>query len=153
MLTQRRYSGLHQTELSTLAQSLARGLFPGAFLALFGDLGAGKTTFVKALAKELGVEDVQSPTFTIVREHREGSLALFHFDAYRLSGSEELFAIGFGDYLSQGGVIAMEWCENVPEALPNERLEIHFKGSGEEPRQLEFIAYGPTHAHLLEVLP
>lgn len=150
---QRRYSGLDEAQLSALARGLAKGLFPGAFLALYGDLGAGKTTFVKALAGELGVEDVQSPTFTIVREHRAGRLPLLHFDAYRLDSGEELFAIGFADYLEQGGVIAMEWCENVPDALPPDRLELHFTGSGDEPRQLDIRAAGPLHEALLEVLP
>ncbi len=154
MQNRRSYSGLEEARLSTLAQGLAKGLFPGAFLALYGDLGAGKTTFTKALAQGMGLgADIQSPTFTIVREHREGPLPLFHFDAYRLGSGEELFAIGFGDYLIEGGVIAMEWCENVPEALPADRLEIHFTGSGSEPRQLEFIATGPVHLGLLEVLP
>lgn len=153
MPRQRRYAGLDEAGLAGLAQSLAKGLFPGAFLAFYGDLGAGKTTFTKALAQALGIEDVQSPTFTIVREHREGRLPLFHFDAYRLGSGEELFAIGFSDYLGEGGVIAMEWCENVPEALPADRLDIRLTGSGNEPRSLEFEATGPLHQALLEMLP
>ena len=150
MLAERQYSNLSRASLCALAKSLSKWLFPGAFLALHGDLGAGKTTFIKALAQEMGILDIQSPTFTIVQEHREGSLPLFHFDAYRLEGGEELFAIGFDDYIAQNGVIAMEWCENVPAALPADRLEIHFIGSGDEPRQLKFIATGPLHAGLLE---
>lgn len=153
MLKQRRYDDLDEAGLAALAQSLGGGLFPGAFLALYGDLGAGKTTFTKALAHELGIDDIQSPTFTIVREHWGGRLPLFHFDAYRLASGEELFAIGFGDYLTQEGVIAMEWCENVPEALPPDRLEIRFTGSGQESRLLEIRATGPIHEPLLEALP
>lgn len=152
MTREQRYIGLDEARLCALGQGLAKGLFPGAFLALYGGLGAGKTTFIRALGEGLGVTDVQSPTFTIVREHREGRLPLFHFDAYRLADAEELYAIGFTDYLAQGGVIAMEWCENVPGALPRERLEIRFAGSGPEPRALEFTALGPAHAALLEGL-
>ncbi|NCB29775.1 MAG: tRNA (adenosine(37)-N6)-threonylcarbamoyltransferase complex ATPase subunit type 1 TsaE [Clostridia bacterium] len=147
------YEGVDQARLASLAQSLGMGLFPGAFLALYGELGAGKTTFIKAMAQALGIMDIQSPTFTIVREHRNGRLPLFHFDAYRLADSDELFAIGFADYLCEAGVIAMEWCENVPDALPDDHLEIHFVGSGEDARRLRFEATGPIHKALLEVLP
>lgn len=151
-MLQTNFEGLKEARLCGLGQRLAQGLFPGAFLALYGGLGAGKTAFVRALGEGLGVTDVQSPTFTIVREHWEGRLPLFHFDAYRLADAEELYAVGFMDYLAQGGVIAMEWCENVPGALPPERLEIRFAGSGMEPRALGFTALGPAHAALLEGL-
>lgn len=153
MPQQRHYEGLDEARLAALAQALGPALFPGAFLALYGDLGAGKTTFTKALAQSLAISDIQSPTFTIVREHREGRLPLFHFDAYRLGGEDELFAIGFADYLQAEGVIAMEWCENVPGALPKDRLDIRLVGSGSEPRRLEIAATGPLHQPLLEVLP
>ena len=147
------YGGLDEAHLQDLARALSKKLFPGAFLALFGDLGAGKTTFTQGLAHGLGILDIQSPTFTIVREHREGTLPLFHFDAYRLSGADELYAIGFEDYLAQDGVIVMEWCENVPEALPVSRLDIRLTGSGSEPRVVVFCARGPAYEALLEVLP
>jgi len=141
----------HLTEEKTaqLALSVSQGLFPNAFIAMFGDLGAGKTTFTKALAKNLGIEDIQSPTFTIVREH-SGKLPLFHFDAYRLADESELYAIGFEDYLARNGVVVMEWCENVPYALPSERLEIHLVGSGMEERTATLIPYGKKYSELLE---
>ena len=124
---------ISEQDTARIGKSMAPLLFPGAFIALFGDLGSGKTTFTKAVAEGLGIDNIQSPTFTIVREHG-GRLSLLHFDAYRLSSEDELYAIGFDDYLSRPAVIIMEWCENVPGALPSERLELHITGSGAEAR-------------------
>ena len=138
-----------EQQLEEIAQSIASRLFPGAFIALFGDLGAGQTAFTRYAAKALGIEDIQSPTFTIVREHN-GSLTLFHFDCYRLEDEEELYAIGFDDYLARSGAIIMEWCERVPYALPNERLELHIEGSGAMPRTLRFVPVGEKYHTLLE---
>lgn len=138
-----------EQQLEQIAESIALRLFPGAFIALFGDLGAGKTAFTRYAAKALGIEDIQSPTFTIVREH-EGILPLFHFDCYRLEDEEELYAIGFDDYLARGGAVIMEWCERVPYALPSERLELHITGSGAMPRTLRFVAVGAQYQSLLE---
>ncbi len=142
-------NNITEQQLEELAIKIAAGLFPGAFIALFGDLGAGKTAFTKYAAKALGIEDIQSPTFTIVREH-EGSIPLFHFDCYRLEDEEELYAIGFEDYLERGGAIIMEWCERVPYALPAERLELHITGSGAMPRTLRFVPVGEKYCNLLE---
>ncbi|MBQ3132644.1 MAG: tRNA (adenosine(37)-N6)-threonylcarbamoyltransferase complex ATPase subunit type 1 TsaE [Clostridia bacterium] len=138
-----------EQQLEDIAASIAQKLFPGAFIALFGDLGAGKTAFTRYAAKALGIDDIQSPTFTIVREH-DGSLPLFHFDCYRLEDEEELYAIGFDDYLERGGAIIMEWCERVPYALPAERLELHIEGSGAMPRTLRFVPVGEQYHTLLE---
>lgn len=138
-----------EQRLEEIAGSIAAGLFPGAFIALFGDLGAGKTAFTRYAAKALGIEDIQSPTFTIVREH-DGSISLFHFDCYRLEDEDELYAIGFDDYLARGGAIIMEWCERVPYALPSERLELHIAGSGSMPRTLRFVPFGTQYENLLE---
>ena len=91
---------------------------PGDVIAYYGDLGAGKTAFTRGLAAGLGVtECVTSPTYTIVNEYLSGRMPLFHFDMYRLSSSEELFDIGWEDYLARGGVCAVEWSENVEDAL------------------------------------
>ena len=105
-----------QTEL--LGKKLAAFLRPGDVIAYYGDLGAGKTAFTRGLAAGLGIrEAVTSPTYTIVNEYLSGRMPLFHFDMYRLSSSEELFDIGWEDYLARGGVCAVEWSENVTDAL------------------------------------
>lgn len=105
-----------QTEL--LGKKLAELLRPGDVIAYYGDLGAGKTAFTRGLAVGLGIrEAVTSPTYTIVNEYLSGRMPLFHFDMYRLSSSEELFDIGWEDYLARGGVCAVEWSENVADAL------------------------------------
>ena len=105
-----------QTEL--LGKKLAELLRPGDVIAYYGDLGAGKTAFTRGLAAGLGIrEAVTSPTYTIVHEYLSGRMPLFHFDMYRLSSSEELFDIGWEDYLARGGVCAVEWSENVADAL------------------------------------
>ena len=105
-----------QTEL--LGKKLAELLRPGDVIAYYGDLGAGKTAFTRGLAAGLGIrEAVTSPTYTIVNEYLSGRMPLFHFDMYRLSSSEELFDIGWEDYLQRGGVCAVEWSENVADAL------------------------------------
>ena len=104
-------------ETEALGEWLADRLEPGAVIAFTGDLGAGKTAFTRGLARGLGVaERVTSPTFTIVNEY-EGRLPLFHFDMYRLGSSEELFDIGWEDYLARGGICAVEWSENIDDAL------------------------------------
>lgn len=105
-------------ETEQVGEELAARLTPGAVLAFTGDLGAGKTAFVRGLAQGLGIsERVTSPTFTIVNEYEGGRLPLFHFDMYRLGSSDELFDIGWEDYLARGGVCAVEWSENVADAL------------------------------------
>ena len=105
-------------ETEALGEALGRVLPPGSVVAYTGGLGAGKTAFTRGLARGLGIPDrVTSPTFTIVNEYEGGRLPLFHFDWYRLSDAEELFDIGWEDYLSRGGVCAVEWSENAPEAF------------------------------------
>ena len=107
---------VEQTE--ALGARLAGALGPGAVVAFTGDLGAGKTAFTRGLARGLGVPGrVTSPTFTIVDEHEGGRLPLFHFDLYRLGGADELYDIGWEDYLARGGVCAVEWSERMEDAL------------------------------------
>ena len=98
--------------------ALAQKLQPGDVIAFRGDLGAGKTALTRGIAKGLGIrERVTSPTYTIVNEYPSGRLPLFHFDMYRLSCADELFDIGWEDYLLRGGICAVEWSENVEDAL------------------------------------
>ena len=105
-------------ETENLGEALGRRLPAGTVLAYRGELGAGKTAFTRGLARGLGcTEPVTSPTYTIVNEYLGGRLPLFHFDMYRLRSSDDLWDIGWEDYLDRGGVCAVEWSENVADAL------------------------------------
>ena len=116
-------------ETEALGERLAARLTGGEVIAYTGDLGAGKTAFTRGLARGLGITDrVTSPTFTIVNEYEGGRLPLFHFDMYRLSSSDELYDIGWEDYLARGGVCAVEWSEIVSDALEeNELIRVDIK--------------------------
>ena len=131
-------------ETQALGQKLASRLAPGDVIAYFGDLGAGKTAFTRGLAQGLGITDpVTSPTYTIVNEYLSGRIPLFHFDMYRLSSSDELFDIGWEDYLSRGGVCAVEWSENVEDALQDAiRVTIEKDADGPDTRHIT-ITGGP----------
>lgn len=122
-------------ETEAVGEAMAHSMVPGTVIAFTGDLGAGKTAFVRGLARGLGVTDrVTSPTFTIVNEYEGGRLPLFHFDMYRLGSSEELFDIGWEDYLRRGGVCAVEWSERVSDALDGAiRVDIR-RGGGDSDR-------------------
>ncbi len=143
-----RIENIDEEKLDIISEKIAKCLFKGAFIALYGDLGSGKTTFTYHVAKHLGIDDVQSPTFTIVREHK-GDMELFHFDAYRLSSSDELYDIGYDDYMNRGGIIFMEWCELVSDAIPEDRLEVHIYGSGDMNRLMEFVSFGKKYDEML----
>ena len=115
---------------------LGKLCLPGTVIALSGDLGAGKTAFVRGLAEALGCRGrVTSPTFTIVNEY-PGDLPLFHFDMYRLSGSDDLFEIGWEDYLERGGVCAVEWSELVPDAFPPDTIRVSIDKTGSDTRDI-----------------
>ena len=123
-------------ETEAVGEGLARTLRPGAVVAFIGDLGAGKTAFVRGMARGLGCSArVTSPTFTIVNEYEGGRVPLFHFDMYRLSSSEELFDIGWEDYLARGGVCAVEWSEIVADALEPDAIRVDMRrGQSEQER-------------------
>ena len=105
-------------ETEKVGQALGKVLKPGTVIAYKGDLGAGKTAFTRGLARGLGCRElVTSPTYTIVNEYLGGRLPLFHFVMYRLGSSDDLFDIGWEDYLERGGVCAVEWSENVEDAM------------------------------------
>jgi tRNA threonylcarbamoyladenosine biosynthesis protein TsaE len=105
-------------ETEAVGFALGQILTPGAIVAYRGDLGAGKTAFTRGLARGLGCGDmVTSPTYTIVNEYLSGRLPLFHFDMYRLRSADDLWGIGWDDYLDRGGVCAVEWSENVEDAM------------------------------------
>ena len=129
-----------ELETEELGARLAARLEPGAVVAFTGDLGAGKTALTRGLARGLGIPDrVTSPTFTIVNEYEGGRLPLFHFDMYRLASSEELFDIGWEDYLVRGGVCAVEWSENVSDALEEDVISVEICRGEAESRRIIHI--------------
>ena len=124
------------SETEAVGAALAALLEPGAVIAYRGDLGAGKTAFTRGLARGLGCTDlVTSPTYTIVNEYLGGRLPLFHFDMYRLASSDDLWDIGWEDYLERGGICAVEWSENVADAM-EDAIYITIEKLGEETRRI-----------------
>ena len=131
------YLSNSEAESEALGERLARALpAGGVVIALYGELGAGKTAFVRGLARGLEIDDaVVSPTFTIVNEF-SGKRELFHFDMYRLHDSDELFDIGWEDYLRRGGVCAVEWSENVPEAFDGTEIRVTIQKTSDTGREI-----------------
>ena len=124
-------------ETEKVGAALGRILKPGTVIAYRGDLGAGKTAFTRGLARGLGYgEPVTSPTYTIVNEYLGGRLPLFHFDMYRLASSDDLWDIGWEDYLDRGGVAAVEWSENVDDAMEN-AVYVTIHKTGDTSRRIE----------------
>ena len=120
-------------ETEKVGEALGKALQPGSILAYEGDLGAGKTAFTRGLARGLGAKEaVTSPTYTIVNEYLSGKYPLFHFDMYRLASSDDLWDIGWEDYLERGGVCAVEWSENVAELLPADHLRVDIRRGDED---------------------
>ena len=111
-------------ETEAVGARLGSALSPGSVVAYFGGLGMGKTAFTRGLGYQ---GRVTSPTFTIVNEYEGGRLPLFHFDMYRLTSAEDLFDIGWEDYLSRGGVCAVEWSENIADALPADAIQVRIE--------------------------
>lgn len=121
------------SETEQIAQQFAASLHPGDVVAYSGDLGAGKTAFTRGLARGLGYTGrVTSPTFNIVNEYN-GPVPLFHFDLYRLEGEEDLFDIGWEDYLTRGGICAVEWSQRAPGVLPPETIRVSLARHPQEP--------------------
>ncbi len=131
-------------ETEELGRRLAAVLTPGSVVAYSGDLGAGKTAFTRGLARGLGIEGgVTSPTFTIVNEYEGGRMPLFHFDMYRLGGEEELFDIGWDDYLARGGVCAVEWSENVAGALEGDEVRVDIRRGAHDQQRIISVENAP----------
>lgn len=139
-------------ELETIevAQNFESEKFPNMIICLNGELGSGKTMFVKGIANALGIQDtITSPTFNIIKEY-EGELPLYHLDVYRLDG--ETNGVGIEEYFSKGGVVVIEWADTIKSILPEERLDIKFKVAGENKRVLVITPHGQKYEELCEAV-
>ena len=130
-----KYTSRNEIDTMELAENIESEKFPGMIICLDGELGSGKTVFVKGFAKSLGItENITSPTFNIVKEYESGEMKLNHMDVYRIEDTDE--TIAFNDYFKGDGVTIIEWAELIEDKLPDERLEIKFKVIDENTRVL-----------------
>ena len=131
------YYTKNSEETARVAAELAKHITPGAVICLRGEMGAGKTVFTNGLCRALGVTDyVTSPTFTVVNEYDGETVRVFHFDMYRIEDEDELFEIGFEEYLNSGGICVIEWPQNVERSLPAHRYEVEIIKTGEKARTI-----------------
>lgn len=142
-----KFTSRSEKDTLELAQNIESEKFPNMVICLIGELGSGKTLFVKGFAQALGIEDhITSPTFNIVKEYLYGEMPLYHMDVYRMEDTTE--DIGLSDYFSKDGVSIIEWADMVLEQLPEERLEIVFKVIDENTRVLYFKPFGKRYEDL-----
>ena len=127
----------NEKETQALGELIGRSARPGMVIALIGDLGTGKTTLTKSIARGLGVtETVTSPTFNIIREYRSGRLPLYHFDVYRIGDPDEMFELGYEEYFYGDGICVVEWADIIEELLPEDAVTIRIdRGASEEERE------------------
>ena len=141
-----KYTSKSVDDTLELAQNLESEKFPGMVICLNGDLGSGKTVFVKGLAHALGIEDnITSPTFNIVKEYLMGEMPLYHMDVYRINENEDF---GVEDYFDKDGVVIIEWAELIQDRLPVERLEINIKIIDDDTRIIVFKPFGDKYEEL-----
>ncbi|MDQ0148756.1 tRNA (adenosine(37)-N6)-threonylcarbamoyltransferase complex ATPase subunit type 1 TsaE [Eubacterium multiforme] len=142
-------------ETTKLGNALGKLLNPGDIICLTGDLGTGKTHITKGIAKGLGIdENITSPTFTIVNEYDSGRIKLYHFDVYRVSDPDEIYAIGFDDYIFGNGVSIIEWANYIEEILPKDYLHIYIQKDltkGEDYRKIIITPYGEKYNYVKEL--
>lgn len=147
-----KYTSHSEEDTMELAQNIESEKFPNMVICLKGELGSGKTVFVKGFASSLGIdENVTSPTFNLVKEYLNGEMPLYHMDVYRLEDGDD-GSIGLADYFTKGGVTIIEWSDIIKDSLPEERLEIKFKVIDEETRVLTLIPYGSAYEDLLNAV-
>ena len=130
------YYSTKEADTENIGAAFSANLQPGTVVAMYGDLGAGKTAFIRGMARGMEIDaHVNSPTFTIVNEY-PGERELIHFDMYRLSSADELFDIGWEDYLNRGSVCAVEWSENVREAFSGDEITVTIDKTGDTSRKI-----------------
>jgi tRNA threonylcarbamoyladenosine biosynthesis protein TsaE len=135
-------------ETLELAQNIESEKFPGMVICLYGELGSGKTMFVKGFATGLGIEGtITSPTFNIVKEYLDGEAPLYHMDVYRLNESSD--GVGIEDYFDKEGVCIIEWADLIEDKLPENRLDIFFKVIDENTRVLKLVPYGEKYESIV----
>ena len=143
-----KFTSRSEQDTMELAENLESEKFPGMIICLDGELGSGKTVFVKGFAKSLGIEDnITSPTFNIVKEYQVGELPLYHMDVYRLEDTDE--DIGFADYFGSEAISIVEWSDLIADSLPEERLDIKFKIIDENTRVLVLKPHGQKYEDLV----
>jgi tRNA threonylcarbamoyladenosine biosynthesis protein TsaE len=136
-----KYITLSPEETHALGKAFGQSLVSGSIIAFFGDLGAGKTTFIRGLTDGIGSIDprnVCSPTFTLLNIYH-GDKVVFHFDLYRLPQEKEFFAAGFDEYFKAGGICCVEWAEKIASSLPTQAFKVIFSHLGEMGRQIEIV--------------
>ncbi len=142
-------------ETTAIGLALGKILKSGDIVCLTGDLGTGKTHITKGIAQGLGIEEyITSPTFTIVNEYDSGRLKLYHFDVYRVSDPDEIYAIGFDDYIFSDGVSIIEWANYIEEILPKDYLHIYIEkdlDNGENYRKITLTPYGERYEYIKEL--
>jgi len=137
------YLSNSREETVNIGEELGRCLKGGEVIAFRGDLGSGKTCFTSGVALGLNfVGDVTSPTFALINEYLGGRLPLYHFDMYRISSWDELFSSGFFEYIEEGGVVAVEWSENIENALPDNTVYVEFEKTGDNSRKITIFRKG-----------
>lgn len=142
---------LSEHETAMLAENIESEKFENMVICLTGDLGSGKTVFVKAFANALGIEeDITSPTFNIIKEYPNGELPLYHMDVYRINDVEE--DLGIEDYYDKGGVTIIEWADMIQDKLPDERLDIKIKIVDENTRVIVLIPHGKAYEDICEAV-
>ena len=146
-----KYISHNEEETMSLAQNIESEKFENMVICLMGELGSGKTVFVKGFAKSLEIdENITSPTFNIVKEYDSGEMPLYHMDVYRLDDVND--NIGIEDYFNKGGVTIIEWADMIKEQLPEERLEIKFKLKDENNRILVLTPYGKEYEDVVNAV-
>ena len=145
-----KYTSRSENDTMELAENIESEKFSGMVICLDGELGSGKTVFVKGFAKSLGIsENITSPTFNIVKEYENGEMKLNHMDVYRLEESDSASTIAFNDYFNSDSVTIIEWSEMIKDKLPDERLEIKFKVIDENTRVLVLQPFGQKYEDLV----
>ena len=137
-----------EQEMIELAQNIESDKFPNMVICLIGELGSGKTLFTKGFANAMGITDVTSPTFNIIKEYTNGELPLYHMDVYRVENDIE--NLGIEEYYEKGGVTIIEWADLIKDYLPERRVDIKIKIIDENTRVVKIIPYGEEYVNLIE---